>query len=373
MKFNIQSKLLQSHLNAVSKVISSKNAYAILDNFLLEVVGDRLIITGTDMETRLTTNLEVQAVEGNGKFAVDVKRMLSLLKELPDTALTFDVNEETMEVAITYLKGQFNIVAFNGDDYPQKAQGSDAVQVFNLPAKNVVAGIQHTLFAAGTDDMRPQFMGVYWDIKPDMIVYVASDTHKLVRYRQLSVAPGFERAFILPSKPASILAQILDKNSDKEVKITIDESSAMFESDEYTLSCRFVNGRYPNYNNVIPENNPYQMTADRQTLLNALRRVSVFANVGGLIKLQVTANELVLTSQDLEHATSAQETVQCEYDGEEMTMGFKNSDVIEVLNNIASESIVLKLLDPVRAGVFFPSEQQEGEELLILQMPMSIM
>ena len=373
MKFNIQSKLLLSHLNAVSKVISSKNAYAILDNFLMEVVGDRLIITGTDMETRLTTNVEVQNADGNGKFAVDVKRMLSLLKELPDIAMTFDVNLETLEVVITYLKGQFNIVAFNGDDYPQKAQGSDNVQEFSLSAKNVVAGIQHTLFAAGTDDMHPQFMGVYWDIKPDMIVYVASDTHKLVRFKQMNVAPNFERSFILPTKPAAILSQILDKNSDAEVKITIDDNSAVFETPDYALSCRFVNGRYPNYNNVIPENNPYQAVADRQTLLNALRRVSVFASVGGLIKLQVKQGELILNSQDLEHATSAEEKLQCEYDGVEMTIGFKNSDVIEVLNNIAGENVVLKLLDPVRAGVFLPAEQQEGEELLILQMPMSIM
>ena len=370
MKFNVQSKLLLNRLNAVSKVVSNKNAYAILDNFLFELQSDRLVVTGSDMETRLTTNIEVQNVEGSGKFALDVKRTINSLKELPDTALTFEINDETLAVKMTYVNGYYDAVALNGDEYPEKAANANDMRQFRLPAKSIAAGIAHTLFAVGNDDMHPQFMGIYWDIKPDMIVYVASDSHKLVRYRQTNVAPDFERSFILPAKPASILASIIDRNSDEPVNITIDESSATFENTDYQLSCRFINGRYPNYNSVIPEDNPYTMAVDRMTLLNAVRRVAVFANVGGLVRLDLHPTEVVLTAQDVDHSTSAEETISCEYNGEPMNIGFKSADVIEVVSNIDCEGVFLKLLDPARAGVFVPSEQKAGEDLIVLQMPM---
>ena len=372
MKFNVQSKLLLTRLNAVSKVVSNKNAYAILDNFLFELQSDRLIVTGSDMEIRLTTNIEVQNVEGTGKFALDVKRTINSLKELPDTALTFEINDETLAVKVTYLNGYYDAMALNGDEFPEKAANANDVKQFALPSKSIAAGIGHTLFAVGNDEMHPQFSGIFWDIMPDMIVYVASDSHKLVRYRQTSVKPNFERQFILPSKPAAILASIIDRTSDELVNITVDESSATFENADYQLSCRFINGRYPKYNTVIPEDNPYTMAVDRQTLLNAVRRVAVFANVGGLVRLDLHPDHVVLTAQDVDHSTSAEETITCEYNGEPMNIGFKSADVIDVVNNIDSEGIFLKLLDPARAGVFLPAEQKAGEDLIVLQMPMMI-
>lgn len=388
MKFNIQSKLLLSHLTAVSKVISSKNAYAILDNFLFELEGERLTITGSDMETRLTTTLDVPGAEGNGRFAIDVKRMLNLFKELPDAGLTIEVDENTLDVSITYLNGQFNIAALNGDDYPLKAQSDGETQVLRLSAKDICEGIQHTLFAVGNDEMHPQFMGIYWDIKADGITFVASDSHKLVRYQKNNLTPNMERTFILPAKPASILNTVLDKNGSDEVVITIEDTSATFEAGAYQLTCRFINGRYPNYNSVIPQDNNRLVVVDRLTLLTALRRVAIFANVGGLVKMDVFMNEILLNAQDLDHSTRAEERIPCEYEGPVdapveplaegedakpmITMGFKHSDVIEVLNNINSETVNIKLKDETRAGVFLPSQQEEGEELLILQMPMMI-
>lgn len=372
MKFNVQSKLLLTRLNAVSKVVNNKNAYAILDNFLFELQSDRLVVTGSDMETRLTTNIEVQNVEGSGKFALDVKRALVSLKELPDTALTFEINDETLAVKVTYVNGYYDAMAINGDEFPEKAATTNDVKQFALPAKNIAAGINHTLFAVGNDSMHPQFMGIYWDIKPDMIVFVASDTKKLVRYRQTSVKPDFERSFILPAKPAAILSSIIDAGSEENVNITIDETSATFENADYQLSCRFINGRYPNYNSVIPEDNPYTMAVDRQTLLNAVRRVAVFANAGGLVCLDLQPTQVVLTAQDVDHSTSAEETIQCEYNGEPMKIGLKSADVVDVVNNIDCDGVFLKLLDPARAGVFMPSEQKAGEDLIVLQMPMMI-
>lgn len=372
MKFNVQSKLLLSRLNAVSKVVSNKNAYAILDNFLFELQSDRLVITGSDMETRLTTNLEVQNVEGSGKFALDVKRTINSLKELPDTALSFEINDETLAVKVTYVNGYYDAMALNGDEFPEKAANANDMKQFSLPSKSIASGISHTLFAVGNDDMHPQFTGIFWDIKPDMIVYVASDSHKLVRYRQSNVKPEFERSFILPAKPASILASIIDRNSEDPVNITVDENSATFENADYQLSCRFINGRYPNYNSVIPEDNPYTMAVDRMTLLNAVRRVAVFANVGGLVRLDLSPTQVVLTAQDVDHSTAAEETIACEYNGEPMNIGFKSADVIDVVNNIDCDGVFLKLLDPARAGVFVPAEQKAGEDLIVLQMPMMI-
>ena len=159
MKFNVQSKLLLTRLNAVSKVVSNKNAYAILDNFLFELQSDRLVVTGSDMETRLTTNIEVQNVEGTGKFALDVKRTINSLKELPDTALTFEINDETLAVKVTYVNGYYDAMALNGDEFPEKAANANDVKQFSLPAKSISSGISHTLFAVGNDDMHPQFMG----------------------------------------------------------------------------------------------------------------------------------------------------------------------------------------------------------------------
>ena len=372
MKFNVQSKLLLSRLNAVSKVVSNKNAYAILDSFLFELQSDRLVVTGSDMETRLTTNIEVQNVEGAGKFALDVKRTINSLKELPDTALTFEINDETMAVKVTYINGYYDAVALNGDEYPLKIQMNDTAHEVQLNQRDVADGIQRTVFAVGQDDMHPQFMGVFWDIKPESITFVASDAHKLVRYKRSSVKPGFEASFILPAKPATILASILDRDTEQPLTATIDETSATFDTGEYQLTCRFINGRYPNYEQVIPKDNPYSATLDRVTLLTALRRVSIFASVGGLVKLEFDAEGLKLTSQDLDHQTSAEEHVQCEYDGEPLTIGFKSVDLIDVLNNINCSTVVFKLLDPARAGIFLPTEQPEGEDLLILQMPMMI-
>ena len=373
MKFNVQSKLLLSRLNAVSKVVSSNNAFAILDNFLFELQSDRLVVTGSDMETRLTTNIEVQNVEGSGKFAIDVKRTVNALKELPDTALTFEINDETLAVKVTYINGYYDAMALNGDEFPEKAANANDVKQFALPAKNIAAGIGHTLFAVGKDDMHPQFTGIYWDIKPDMIVFVSSDTKKLVRYRQTSVTPNFERSFILPAKPASILSSIIDRNSEENINITVDENSATFENADFQLSCRFINGRYPNYNSVIPQSNPNQLTVDRLGLLAALRRVQPFSNdSSNLIRFHVENGTLQLDAEDYDFSKTATEKMSCDYNGMPMSIGFKGSSFIEILNNFDCDQVVIQLADPSRAGLVLPLEQPENQDVLMLMMPMLI-
>lgn len=371
MKFTISSKSLLSHLSAVSKVVNSKNKLSILDNFLFELEGFKLVITGSDQETTLTTNVEVEEADGNGKFAANVKNMLDIVKQLPDTGLTFTINDETLEINISYQNGEFNFVGINGDEFPVKSATDEEPKVMKLPVKNVVDGISHTLFAVGTDDMRPQMMGVYWDIKPEELVFVATDTHKLVRYRELDVQPGLEFSFILPTKPASILSSIFEKE-EGDVTITTDSKSATFETAGYSLSCRFVNGRFPKYDSVIPQENTYQIDIDRNSLLNALRRVSVFTSSSGLVKMEFRPEQIFITTQDVDYSTSAQESVACDYNGDVWSIGFNDENIIDVLGNLTTETVTLKLNGNAHAGVFEPAEQEDGRHQLVLLMPMMI-
>lgn len=371
MKFNIQSKLLLSHLSAVGKVISSKNTISILDNFLFSLEGDKLTITGSDQETTLTTVVQVNDAEGSGKFAADVKQLLEMLKQMPDLGLEFDINDVNLEINIRYLNGKFNFIGINGNEFPQKLETGEEPQHFTLPIKKMVRGLQQAIFAVGVEKLRPVMMGVYWDIKPDEIIFVASDTHKLVKFEELGLDTGLTTSFILPTKPASILSSVFER-IEGDANITVDSKSITVEADGYTMTSRFMNGRYPNYNSVIPAENPYEVVVDRMTLLNELRRVAVFSSSGGLVKLSLSKDEIFMTTQDIDFSTAAEAKVACEYDGDEMVIGFNAQHIIDVLANINNETIHIKLMDPSRAGIFLPNEQAEGEKLLVLLMPMMI-
>lgn len=371
MKFSISSKTLLTHLSAVSKVISSKNAIAILDNFLFSLKNNVLVVTGTDKENTVVARIELLESEGEGSFAVNVKRILDLLRELPDQGLTFEVNDSTYEIHLQYLNGDYKFVGIDGNEYPQMEKSDEEKFEMVIPAAEIPKSIDKTVFAAGTDTMRPIMMGILWDIKPDSIVFVASDTHKLVRYINSAIKPGIEGSFILPTKPASILSSILAKEDDN-VKVTFDSKSVSFETETYTLVCRFINGKYPNYNAVIPQNNPLEITVDRLTLLNAIKRVSIFATDGGLVQLQFNNDKIYIRAQDMQYSSSAEECLTCEYSGDELLMGFNKDKIIEVLNNISVDNIIISISDPARPGLFLPVEQKENEDWLVLLMPMMI-
>ncbi len=371
MKFNIQSKLLLAHLSAVSKVVNSKNKLSILDNFLFSLSGDRLQITGSDQETTLVTTVQVQDAEGEGKFAANVKTLLELIKQLPDLALSVEVDPNSLEIVITYLNGRYSFVGVDGNQYPMKADWEGETRTFTMPAKKLVSGIQHTLFAAGTDDMRPVMMGVYFDIKVNEVVFVATDTHKLVRFVEQGISNDFESSFILPSKPAAILSSTFEK-LDADVTVTFDEKRAVFETEEYTLSCRFVNGRFPNYSAVIPTTSVVTLLVDRMSLLGALRRVSVFTSSSGLLKLDLMPGFVEMSTQDIDYSSSAVERIACDYQDAPLSIGFNDEHIIDVLNNIDADEVEIRLIDSSKAGLFLPGEQKENEDLLILLMPMML-
>jgi DNA polymerase-3 subunit beta len=372
MKFVVSSNSLSSHLQIVGRVIASKNTIPILDCFLFELQEDKLTITAADSETRMTTSIEVNEVSGSGIFAIPSKSLLDSLKELPDQPVTFDINDETLELFIYYENGKYNFIAEHGDDYPQaKILREDAVKI-TIPANHLLTGISRTLFATAEDDFRPVMNGIYFDITTDDITYVASDGHKLVRFKDSSTKDNQLASFILPKKPANLLKTVLTKEFGN-VTVGFDDSNAYINLEKIEIISRLIEGRFPNYNGVIPKGNPYKVTIDRLLFTNALKRVTVFANpTSSLIKLSVSENAIVVSTQDIDYSTSAEEIVACIYDGEPLSIGFKGTYLIEILNNIPSSEVVLELADPSRAGLMLPSENEEDEDLLMLLMPMML-
>lgn len=372
MRFVVSSTALLSHLQAISKVINSKNTLPILDCFLLELDGSTLSLTAADSETRLVTSIEVNEAEGNGKFAVNAKNLLDPLKELPEQPLTFEINSDNLETFIFFHNGKYNFIGQSGEDYPQPKELKETAVTLSIAPQVLFSGINRTFFASADDELRPVMNGVYFDITTEDLTFVASDGHKLVRCKTLS-AKGDERAsFILPKKPANLLRSILPKESET-VEIKFDENNAYVKMSSYTMTCRFIEGRYPNYNSVIPQSNPNKVVLDRLSFLNALKRVSVFSNqASNLIRLQLSDKDIVISAQDIDFSTAAEETIPCEYSGTPMNIGFKSNFLIEILNNIPSSDISLELSDPSRAGLIIPTENEENEDLLMLLMPMML-
>lgn len=373
MKFNVPSKTLYNYVSAVSKVINSKNALAILNNFLFSLDGNTLTITASDMENTLTARVNVAEAEGSGQFCIDARRMVDLLREIPDQGITFEINDDNLAVEITYPGGNYSLIAINGIEYPSsKNDAADEETLkFTSPSEQIIKGIDNTLFAVSSDELRPQMMGILWDIKADNITFVATDTRKLVKYRNALAAPGVEGSFILPVKPANILKSVFAKEED--IEITVDPKSATFQSASYTFNCRFIKGNFPDYNRVIPTNNPCTLTIDRQLFVNAVRRVGIFVQAGnGLIKFKLTPDKILMKAQDNNVCTVAREELSCDYVGHELVIGLSAPYLIEICNTISTSELIVKLADPSRPCVFLPSENDENSDLLMLLMPMNV-
>lgn len=372
MKFNVHGKTLQQQLAAVSKVVNAKNALSILDNFLLEVKGDTLYITGSDQETDMTARMDITNRDDDGKIAINARRLMEVVKEVSNFPLVFEIDDNSGSVDLQFPGGHFEFMGVDAAEYPQNFATDDLSVEMIIPAEVIQKGLDYTLFAISTDTIRPMMTGVYWDFHEEDITFVGSDTHKLVRYINSSYHPNRETSFILPGKPAGILRSLIGKETDN-IKIRKDDKSAIFTFGEFRLGCRFVKGNYPNYNRVIPQDNPNELTIDRQVLLAAMRRVSLFASKSSsLVKMTMDANETLLQSQDLDYSTRADERVACSYEGNPLSIGFNSVYMIEVLNNLPGDSIIVKLSDPGRPGLFMPFEQEEGENIVMLQMPMQV-
>ena len=374
MKFVVSSTELLSHLAAISKVISSKSTMPILDNFLFRISENSLTITASDLESTLITHMELDNMEGEGIIAVPAKLLTDTLKEFPEQPLTFQMDTDTYGIEIFSDNGKFSIVGQNGDDFPElPAIKEESASSVNVNHKVLQKGIEKTLFATADDELRPVMNGIFVEISSDYMSFVASDAHKLVRYRRKDATSEFDSSFILPKKPAALLKNLLPKE-DFDVKLEFDDKNAVFTLTNYTLICRLVEGNYPSYNSVIPSNNLNKMIIDRLAFYNTVKRVSVFSNqASNLIKLNISDNLLVVSAQDIDFSISAVERLNCEYEGDEMEIGFKSTFLQEILTNLSGSDVKMELSDPTRAGLLLPAEtDDEDEDVLMLLMPMMI-
>jgi len=372
MKFVVSSTALLSHLQAISRVINTKNTIPILDSFLFELKENTLKMTASDGDTTLMTSMEVTEVEGSGKFAVAAKLLLDPLKEFSEQPLSFDINDDSIDIFIYFQNGKCNFIGQKGDDYPQMPELKGDKTSLSMSANYLMDGLNRTFFATGDDDLRPVMNGIYLDIKPDDVTFVATNGHKLVRFKYSDLKGNNESSFIIPKKPATLLRTILPKETGEAV-IEFDDKNATITVSNFKMICRLVEGKFPNYNSVIPETSPFLVTVDRVNFMTAMKRVSIFANQGTcLVKLAMSENNVTLTAQDIDFSTSAEESVPCQYAGEEFSIGFKADFFIDLLNNLPASDIVIGLSDPSRAGTVVPLENEANEDLLMLLMPMML-
>lgn len=371
MRFTVSSSALSSKLNMLAKVIGSKNSLPILDCFLFQVANGEMSITASDSDNVIKSTLALTDHDGEGEFCVPNRVILDALKELPEQPLHFDVDAagEAVAIKIVYQNGLYNFTGQSAEEYPRTQSMNDACTTVSLPTEMLINNISRSLFATANDELRPVMNGIYFDLTADALAIVASDGHKLVRSKNFTIKSESPSAFNLPKKPASLLKNILSKDDDDAI-IKFDDRSAEIQFTDGVMRCRLIDGRYPNYNSVIP-NNPNEVTVDRRGLQSALRRVLPFASESSqLIRFHIESGRFEVSSEDIDFSTSAKEQLSCEYNGSPISIGFKGSSLMEILSNLTSDNIIIQLADPSRAGIIVPAEQPENEDILMLIMPM---
>ena len=372
MKIKVSSAALFSRLTSINRVLNSKNSLPILDCYLFDVDGLKMSITASDSETTLVTSVELIESDINARFCIKAKTIQDSLKEISDQPITLDINLDSMEIKGGYQNGTFNIIGERADEYPAPHNIDADAKRFEMRQNVLLTGINQSIFATADDEIRPVMTGIYFDFTPDCLVLVGTDGRKLVRKKDFSVKSEQQIGFILPKKPANILKTLLQKG-DATVELTFNDKMAQVSTADFTMTCRLIDGRYPNYNSVIPQNNPYKATIDRAALVSTLKRVLVFSSQSSAqVKLSFKKNQLVVSGQDIDFSTSAEERLACDYESPAMNIGFKGTLLLDILGNLDSNEIVFELADPGRAGIITPSEQKEGEEILMLLMPMML-
>ena len=370
MRFTLSSTALSAKLTALSRVINSKNALPILGDFLFEIDNNILYLTASDSENVMKTQVELTESDDNFRFAIGNHDMLEAIKGISEQPVTFDVSLDQNLVKISYQNGLFSLPIDNADEYPVAQPVGDFAKTITLSNAILAENINRSIFATAQDELRPVMNGIYFDLTADHLAVVASDGHKLVRNKVFSIKSDEPSAFILPKKPANLLKNLLGKDGG-DVTIRFDERNAEVNYGDGVLQCRLIEGRYPNYNSVIPQNNPNEVRVDRLGLLSALRRVQPFANdSSNLVRFHVEGSTLQLDAEDYDFSKTATERMTCDYNGSPLSIGFKGNAFIEVLSNIECQDVLILLADSSRAGLVLPSEQPENQEIVMLMMPM---
>jgi len=370
MKFVVSTSTLLNHLQTVGGVVVSKPVIPILETFLFDIKNGELTISATDLETSMTTIINVDTTE-DVSVAVPSKLCMDILRSLPDQPVTFSIETDTNSIEIHSGNGRFKLAGQPGADFP-KIPEVESESSFSIKSEVLLNAISKTVFATGNDELRLNLTGIYTELKNDTISFVATDANRLVRYSRTDIAPGVETSFILPKKAANLLKSSLT-DDETEVKVDFNSSNAFFGFGENTLVCRFIDERYPDYNAVIPKENPNTLNINRSEFLNSVKRISIVANkTTHQIRLKIAGSELTISAEDYDMSNEGLEKLSCDYTGEDIEIGFNSKFLMDMLNGMTTEAIKLELSTPNRAGVILPQENEEGEDVLSLVMPMML-
>ncbi|MBO2522996.1 MAG: DNA polymerase III subunit beta [Bacteroidetes bacterium] len=373
MKFILSSLKLLKAIQALSGVINSSNTLPILDDFLFDINDDELKITASDLETTMTVAIKPDMVEGKGQVTIPARLLIDVMKNFPDIPVSFNIDEATLAIEITTGEGRYKMVGHKSDEFPQVPVIAEP-SVWDIPADVLACGFEKTIFATGNDEIRPIMTGVYMAMSDTCLTFVATDAHKLVRYRRMDVKSDTAASFIVPKKPINQLKNILAGRADEPVHVEFNNTNASFTFGEYKLICRLIEGRYPNYEAVIPTTNPNKLIVDRQLLNAAIKRVAIFSSKAThQIRFKINGQELVLTAEDLDYSNEAKERLTCNYSGENMEIGFSSKFFQEMLANLSQNEIQLEMSAPNRAGIITPVDNQNADEdILMLLMPVML-
>lgn len=370
MNFIVSSTYLLKQLQVLGSVINSSNTLPILDNFLFELDGNKLLVSASDLETTMSATLEIDS-QSQGSVAIPAKLLLEILKSFPEQPLTFTI-EENNTIEISSNSGKYAIAYAPGQEFPKAVTLEDPSTTV-LTADILATAISKTIFAAGNDDLRPVMSGVFFQFTTEGLNFVATDAHKLVKYARTDIQTSETAEFIMPKKPLNILKGIL-AGSESQVHIEYNQSNASFSFENYHLICRLIDGKYPNYEAVIPKENPNKLLINRNLFQSSVRRVAIFSNkTTHQIRLKVAGTELNISAEDIDYSNKADERLTCDYQGDDMQIGFNSRFLSEMLSNLQSDEIMLEMSLPNRAGILTPVDGlDEGEIITMLVMPVML-
>ncbi|APG59349.1 DNA polymerase III subunit beta [Christiangramia salexigens] len=370
MKFIVSSNYLLKQLQILGGVINNNNTLPILDNFLFDLKNDELTVSASDLETTMSAKLKVES-DSEGKIAVPAKLLLDTLKTFPEQPLTFVV-EDNNTIELSSNHGKYALAYADGEEFPNPVELEDPNSTV-VEADILASAISKTIFASGNDDLRPVMSGVFFQFKEDGLTFVATDAHKLVKYSREDITATQDTEFIMPKKPLNLLKGIL-AGSDSEVLIEYNDSNAKFTFDDTQLICRLIDGKYPNYEAVIPKENPNKLTIERNQFLSSVRRVSIFSNkTTHQVRLKIAGAELNISAEDVDYSNKAEERLTCAYQGDDMQIGFNSRFLIEMLGNLTADEVMLEMSLPNRAGILTPVDGlDKGEKITMLVMPVML-
>jgi DNA polymerase III subunit beta len=369
MKFIVSASALLKQLQQINGVINANTVLPILEDFLFEIGKNRLTVVATDLETVMKIHMDIEAKD-SGKVCIPAKILMDSLKNLPEQPLTFNI-DKNFGIEITSDNGKYKVMGENPDNFP-KEPSADTTTSFSMTSSALLTSINKTLFAVSNDDLRPAMTGVFFELDKNGLTVVATDAHRLVKYKRTDVSCPKADTFIVPRKPLNLLKSALPDNED-ELNISYNGNHLFVDHGSTQLVCRLIDARFPDYKVVIPGDNPYKMNLLRTDFQNALRRVSIFSNKStNQVALNISGSELQLTAQDVDFSFEGNERMKCQYDGEDMQIAFNARFLIEMMSATDSEEVRMELSTPTKAGIIKPSEQGENEDLLMLVMPLML-